>query len=73
MEIVICDWKMFAGDSVSAFWFKDEGLSDFDNPPEPSICAEEIVENLESGLTRCREVLGGLRKGVMKRRQGDNA
>ena len=62
-------WRKFkyeesAGDktSLDLFWLKDRSLTDLDNLPEPDTLAEEIIENLESGLDSFREVLAGLRK-----------
>jgi type I restriction enzyme M protein len=48
--------------SLDIFWLKDKGLTDLDNLPEPDILAEEIIENLESGLASFRAVLTGLKK-----------
>jgi type I restriction enzyme M protein len=48
--------------SLDIFWLKDKGLTDLDNLPEPDTLAEEIIENLESGLATFRAVLTGLRK-----------
>jgi type I restriction enzyme M protein len=31
-------------------WLKDKSLADLDNLPAPDVLAEEIAENLESGL-----------------------
>jgi len=42
-------------------WLKDKSLVDLDNLPEPDELAEQIIENLEAGLDRFREVLAGLR------------
>lgn len=48
--------------SLDVFWLKNKSLTDLDNLPEPDIIAEEIVENIESGLASFRAVLTGLRK-----------
>ncbi|MGC2221463.1 MAG: SAM-dependent DNA methyltransferase, partial [Methylocella sp.] len=48
--------------SLDIFWLKDKSLTDLDNLPEPDALAEEIIENLESGLDSFRAVLAGLRK-----------
>ena len=48
--------------SLDVFWLKDKSLTDLDNLPEPDTLAEEIIENLEAGLTSFRAVLSGLRK-----------
>ena len=44
------------------FWLKDKSLTDLDNLPEPDELAEEIIENLEAGLTSFRQVLAALSK-----------
>ncbi len=46
--------------SLDIFWLKDQSLTDLDNLPEPDELAEEIIENLEAGLSSFREVLAGL-------------
>jgi len=43
--------------SLEIFWLKDKSLTDLDNLPEPDDLAEEIIENLEAGLSSFREVL----------------
>jgi type I restriction enzyme M protein len=48
--------------SLDVFWLKDKSLTDLDNLPEPDELAEEIIENLEAGLTSFRQVLGTLQK-----------
>ncbi len=48
--------------SLDVFWLKDKSLTDLDNLPEPDELAEEIIENLEAGLSSFREVLAGLEK-----------
>ena len=48
--------------SLDIFWLKDKSLTDLDNLPEPDDLAEEIIENLEAGLSSFREVLAGLRQ-----------
>ena len=63
-------WRKFGYDeliardktSLDIFWLKDKSLTDLDNLPEPDTLAEEIIENLESGLASFRAVLAGLRK-----------
>jgi len=45
---------------LTCFWLRDKSLTDLDNLPEPDELAEEIIENLEAGLTSFREVLAGL-------------
>jgi type I restriction enzyme M protein len=46
--------------SLDVFWLKDKSLTDLDNLPEPDELAEEIIENLEAGLSSFRRVLAGL-------------
>jgi type I restriction enzyme M protein len=48
--------------SLDVFWLKDKSLTDFDNLPEPDELAEDIIENLEAGLTNFRQVLAALSK-----------
>lgn len=63
-------WRKYTYDELTArdktsldvFWLKDKGLTDLDNLPEPDTLAEEIIENLESGLASFRAVLTGLKK-----------
>lgn len=61
-------WRQFSYDeliardkaSLDVFWLKDKSLTDLDNLPEPDDLAEEIIENLEAGLTSFRAVLAEL-------------
>jgi len=39
---------------------RDKSLTDLDNLPEPEDLAEEIIENIEAGLTSLKAVLAGL-------------
>ncbi len=63
-------WRKFSYDeliardktSLDLFWLKDKSLTDLDNLPEPDELAEEIVENIEAGLSSFRAVLAGLSK-----------
>jgi type I restriction enzyme M protein len=48
--------------SLDVFWLKDKSLTDLDNLPEPDELAEDIIENLEAGLTNFRQVLAALSK-----------
>jgi len=48
--------------SLDLFWLKDKSLADFDNLPEPTDLAEDIVENIEAGLNNFRTVLAALGK-----------
>ncbi|MFX0196089.1 MAG: N-6 DNA methylase [Candidatus Hodarchaeota archaeon] len=48
--------------SLDIFWLKDESLEESENLPEPSILAQEIVDDLEAALEQFREIaedLGG--------------
>lgn len=46
--------------NLDIFWLKDESLGDMDNLPDPDLLAQEIVENLESGLESFREIVNNL-------------
>ncbi|MGA7837031.1 MAG: hypothetical protein WB996_03640, partial [Ignavibacteriaceae bacterium] len=48
--------------NLDIFWLKDDSLADMDNLPDPDILAQEIVENLESGLASFKEIINGLNK-----------
>lgn len=48
--------------SLDIFWLRDQSLGDLDNLPEPDDIAQEIVENLESGLASFRSVLAELER-----------
>jgi type I restriction enzyme M protein len=37
--------------SLDITWLRDESLEDVDNLPPPDIIAQEIIEDLEAGLT----------------------
>ena len=54
------DFKERDKTSLDIFWLKDKSLTDLDNLPEPDELAEEIIENLESGLNSFREVFSRL-------------
>lgn len=43
--------------SLDIFWLRDSSLTDLDNLPDPDILANEIIENLESGLNSFREIM----------------
>ena len=47
--------------SLDIFWLRDDSLGDLDNLPDPDDIAEDIIENLESGLESFRSVLSELR------------
>ena len=63
-------WRRFTYEKLTArdktsfdlFWLKDKSLTDLNNLPEPDDLAEDIIQNLEAGLNRFREVLAGLEK-----------
>lgn len=63
-------WRMFmynetvARDktSLDIMWLKDKSLADLDNMPDPDELALEIVENLESALSRFWDVVRVLGK-----------
>jgi len=42
---------------LDIFWLKDKSLTDLDNLPDPDILANEIIENIESGLASFREIM----------------
>ena len=58
-------WRKYTYDEIMArdktsldiFWIKDKSLTDLDNLPDPDILANEIIENLESGLNSFREII----------------
>ena len=63
-------WRAFSYDEILArdktsldiFWLKDKSLADLDNLPEPDELAAEIIESLESGLARFREIVTALER-----------
>jgi type I restriction enzyme M protein len=62
-------WRKYTYDEIIArdktsldlFWLKDRSLADLDNLPDPKDLAEEIVENIEAGLSNFRNVLAALK------------
>ncbi len=48
--------------SLDITWLKDKSLADLDNLPDPDVLAEEIVENLQSGLESFRSIIEVLKK-----------
>ena len=58
-------WRKYSYDDIIArdktsldiFWIKDKSLTDLDNLPDPDILANEIIDNLESGLNSFREIM----------------
>jgi type I restriction enzyme M protein len=61
-------WRKFSYDeliardktSLDLFWLKDDSLADLDNLPEPADLADEIIDNIEAGLSSFRAVAAGL-------------
>jgi len=49
--------------SLDIFWLKDKSLTDLDNLPDPDILANEIIENIESGLNSFREIMETINGG----------
>ena len=43
--------------SLDIFWLKDSSLTDLENLPDPDILANEIIENIESGLSSFRAIM----------------
>lgn len=43
--------------SMDITWIKDKSLTDLDNLPDPDILANEIIENLEAGIERFKEIM----------------
>lgn len=58
-------WRKFSYDEIISrdktnldiFWIKDKSLADLDNLPDTDILANEIIENIESGLNSFREIM----------------
>ncbi len=58
-------WRKFTYEEILArdktnldiFWLKDKSLTDLDNLPDPDELAEEIIQNLESGLSSFKEIM----------------
>ena len=48
--------------NLDIFWLKDDSLADMDNLPDPDILAQEIVENLETGLESFKRIINIVRK-----------
>ena len=46
--------------SLDVFWIRDRSLTDLDNLPEPDELAEDIIEDLESGLATFKGVLAAI-------------
>jgi len=43
--------------SLDITWIKDKSLTDLDNLPDPDILANEIIENLETGIESFKEIM----------------
>ncbi|HPE56376.1 MAG TPA: class I SAM-dependent DNA methyltransferase [Bacteroidales bacterium] len=43
--------------NLDIFWLKDKSLTDLENLPDPDVLANEIIENLESGLNSFKEIM----------------
>ena len=64
-------WRKYTYDDILArdktsldiFWIKDSSLTDLDNLPDPDILANEIIENIESGLASFKEIMETLDEG----------
>lgn len=58
-------WRKYTYDDIMArdktnldiFWIKDKSLADLDNLPDPDVLAQEIIENIESGLNSFKEIM----------------
>lgn len=58
-------WKKLSYDEIIArdktsldiTWLRDKSLTDMDNIPDPDVLAEDIIENLESGLESFKDIL----------------
>jgi len=62
-------WRKFSFDeiierdktSLDISWIKDKSLTDLDNLPDPDVLAEEIIENLQSGIESFKEIMLSLK------------
>jgi len=56
--------KIFEFDKTSSDtnWIKDKSLTDLDTLPDPEVLADEIIENLQSGIESFKEIMLGLNK-----------
>jgi type I restriction enzyme M protein len=43
--------------SLDITWIKNKSLTDLDNLPDPDVLAEEIIENLQSGIDSFKEIM----------------
>ena len=61
-------WRKFTYEEILArdktnldiFWLKDKSLTDLDNLPDPDILANEIIENIEAGMSSFKEIVDTL-------------
>lgn len=61
-------WRKYSYEEITArdktnldiFWLRDKSLTDLDNLPDPDVLANEIIENLESGLGSFKEIMDTL-------------
>ena len=47
--------------SLDITWIKDKSLTDLDNLPDPDVLAEEIIDNLQSGIDSFKEIMLSLK------------
>ena len=58
-------WRKFTYDeiierdktSLDISWIKDKSLTDLDNLPDPDLLANDIIENLKSGIESFEEIM----------------
>lgn len=48
--------------NLDIFWIKDESLDDIDNLPEPTVIANELVEDLQDALEQLEEIAEDLHR-----------
>lgn len=48
--------------SLDIFWLREESLTNLDDLPDPDVLASDIIENIESGLSRFKEINELLKK-----------
>jgi type I restriction enzyme M protein len=48
--------------NLDIFWINDESLDDVDSLPEPSVIANELVEDLENALEQLQEIADDLKE-----------
>lgn len=52
--------------NLDIFWLKDKSLTELDNLPDPDILANEIIENIESGLNSFKEIMETINEGSVE-------